>query len=111
MGFVKQTVAKATGADVQADAAQRAADEQASATRSAADAAARSSQEQAAQAARSMEANAARATAQAAAADAASKPVENVDVNLGKASGVSASGTARNRRAKFGVGTTGGVSI
>lgn len=111
MGFVRQAVSKITGADVQADQAQRAADDQAAATRASADLAAKAAQEQAAQASRSMDANAARATAQAAAAESLSAPVQNADVNLGRDAGVSASGAARARRAKFGTGTSGGVSI
>lgn len=111
MGLVRQAVSKITGADVQADQAERAAQDQAAATRSAADAAARASQEQAAQASRSMDSSAARAAAQAQAADMADKPVENPDVQLGRNNGVSASGVARARRAKFGTGTSGGVSI
>lgn len=111
MGFIRQSVAKITGADIQADQAQRAADEQAAATAAAAQAAKVASQEQAAQAARSMDAAAARATAQARAADAASKPVENADVAI---STPSSAGSSKSRRAKFGIGTTatgGGVSI
>ena len=111
MGFVRQVVSKVTGADVQADVAQRAADEQAAATKASADLAAKAAQEQAAQASRSMDASAARAAAQSAAADAAAAPVENADVNLGRDGRVSASGAARARRAKFGTGTSGGVSI
>lgn len=112
MGFIRQSVAKITGADVQADQAQRAADEQAAATKAAAQAASKAAQEQAAQASRSMEASAARATAQAAAADLADKPVENPDVNIASTGGASASGVARARRQKFGTGSAGsGVSL
>lgn len=112
MAFIRQAVAKVTGADVAADAAQRGADDQAAATRAAADAASKAANEQAAQAARSMDSNAARAAAQAQAADAASKPVENPDVNINSTGGASASGVARARRAKFGTGSAGsGVSI
>jgi hypothetical protein len=111
MGYVRQSAAKITGADVQADIAQRAADEQAAAAKAAADLAAKAAQEQAAQASRSMDASAARATAQAAAADSLAAPVQNADVNIGNTGAVSASGAARSRRAKFGTGTSGGVSI
>ena len=112
MGQIRQWGAKATGADVQADIAERAAQAQAAATTAAAQAANKAAQEQAAQASRSMEANAARATAQAAAADAADKPVEDPDINIAGTGGSSASGVAKARRAKFGVGSAGsGVSI
>lgn len=111
MGLVKQVVSKLTGADVQADAAERAAQQQADATRAAAQSAASAATEQAAQAARSMETQSARAAATAAASDAAATPVENPDVNIENTGGASASGVARARRAKFGTGTSGGVSI
>lgn len=112
MGFIRQAVAKITGADVAADAAQRGAEDQAAATRAGAERAAQAAAEQAAQASRSMETQSARAAATAAAADAASKPVENPDVNIEGTGGASASGVARARRAKFGTGSAGsGVSI
>ena len=111
MGFIRQSVAKLTGADVQADAVERGAEAQAQATRAAAQAAATAANEQAAQASRAMETQAARSAATAAASDAAATPVENPDVNIENTGGASASGVARARRAKFGTGTSGGVSI
>ena len=111
MGFVRQSIAKITGADVQADAAERAAQQQADATRASAQSAANAANEQAAQASRAMETQAARSAATAAASDAAATPVENPDVNIENTGRASASGVARARRAKFGTGTSGGVSI
>ena len=111
MGFIRQSIAKITGADVQADAAERGAEAQAQATRAAAQSASLAANEQAAQASRSMETQAARSAATAAASDAAATPVENPDVNIENTGKASASGAARARRAKFGTGTSGGVSI
>ena len=111
MGFVRQSIAKITGADVQADAAERGAEAQAQATRAAAQSASLAANEQAAQASRAMETQAARSAATAAASDAAATPVENPDVNIENTGRASASGVARARRAKFGTGTIGGVSI
>jgi hypothetical protein len=111
MGFIRQAAAKITGADQAADSAERAATDQANATRASADLAAKAAQEQAAQAARSLDANAARATATATAQSAAETPLENPDVAIGGVKSTSASGAARARRAKFGTGTSGGVSI
>lgn len=111
MGFIRQSVAKLTGADVQADAAERGAEAQAQATRASARSAANAANEQAAQASRAMETQAARSAATAAASDAAATPVENPDVNIENTGRASASGVARARRAKFGTGTIGGVSI
>ena len=111
MGFVRQSIAKITGADVQAGAAERAAQQQADATRASAQSAANAANEQAAQASRAMETQAARSAATAAASDAAATPVENPDVNIENTGRASASGVARARRAKFGTGTSGGVSI
>ena len=109
MGFIRESVSKLTGADIQADQARRNAQDQADATTRSAQAASKAAQEQAAQASRSMESSAARAAAQAAAADAASTPVENPDVSVAPQDGVSTS--AKARRAKFGIGSSGGVSI
>lgn len=110
MGFIRESIAKVTGADLQADQARRNAQDQADATTKSAQAASKAAQEQAAQASRSMESSAARASAQAAAADAASTPVENPDVSIAPQGGASVS--AKARRAKFGIGSTGGgVSI
>ena len=112
MGFIRQIVAKATGADQSADAAERAGEDQAAATRNAADRAAKAAQEAAAQTARTQEAAAARAAAEGAAADAISKPVENPDVQLATPVAESASGAAKKRRSTFGVGSAGsGVNI
>lgn len=112
MGFVSQIAAKLTGADVQADIAQRGANAQAEATRRAAESATKATQEAASQAARQQESQAARAAAQGAAADLLEKPMENPDVQLDDVSGVSASATAKKRRQSFGVGSAGtGVNI
>lgn len=111
MGFIRQSVAKLTGADVQADIATRQADEQAQAVRAASEAAAKATQEQAAQAAKLQEAATARAVAQAAAADKAETPIQSPDVQLTPNVG-SAIGNARKKRQSFGIGAGGtGVNI
>ena len=112
MGFVRQLVSKATGADQAADAAERGATDQAAATRAAADRASKASQEAAAQTARTQEAAAARAAAEGAAADIISKPVDTPDVQLTTPVAESASAAAKKRRSSFGVGSSGsGVNI
>ena len=112
MGFIKEWVAKATGADVQADIAERSAAAQAASVREAAERSAKATQEAAAQTARVQEQAAARAAAEAKAADVLAKPVENVDVQLGGVPTESASASARRRRATFGVGVrSSGVNI
>lgn len=114
MGFLKQVVAKVTGADVAADAAERAAEEQASAIRKSSEKAAKAAQESAAQAARQQEATAARNAAESAAADALNKPMEVADVQIGGLPNADqpVSATARKRRQVFGIGSSGsGVNI
>jgi hypothetical protein len=113
MGFVKQVVGKLTGADVAADATERAADQQASAIRDSAAKAASQAQEAAAQSARQQESAAARNAAEGAAADAMNKPIQNADIQLdGINTEQSASATSRKRRQQFGVGSAGsGVNI
>lgn len=105
MGFIQKWVAKTTGADQAADATERGAEQQAQAIRDSATKAAQQAQEAAAQTARAQEASAARNAAEGAAADAMARPMENPDVQIGVATGgQSAAGTARRRRAQFGMG-------
>ena len=114
MGALKNWVAKATGADVAGDAAERGAEEQSRAIRESASKAAAQANEAAAQAARSQEQSAARNAAEGAASDALSKPLENADVQIGgvKDGSVSSAGLSRKRRQTFGVGSAGsGVNI
>lgn len=110
MGFIRQSVAKLTGADVQADIATRQAEEQARAVQQAAEQSAKATQEMAAQAAKTQEAAAARAAAQSAVADNAAKPVETPDVSLNLSN--AAPGAARKKRQSFGIGVSNtGVNI
>lgn len=114
MGFLKQQVAKLTGADVAADSAERAAEDQAAAIRKSSEQAAKAASEAAAQSARQQEQTAARNAAEAAAADALNKPMENADVQIGGLPNAeqSVSATARKRRQTFGMGSAGsGVNI
>lgn len=110
MGFVKQIASKLTGADLVADATERAAVDQAEATRTASESAAKATREAAAQAARSQEDTATRnaALAKAAADD---KPLENAEVNLDEKAKTSAIGNARKKRQSFGIGAGTGVNI
>ena len=110
MGFIRQSVAKLTGADVQADIATRQAEEQARAVQLASEQSAKATQEMAAQAAKTQEAAAARAAAQSAVADNAAKPVETPDVSLNLSN--AAPGAARKKRQSFGIGVSNtGVNI
>lgn len=112
MGFIRQTAAKLTGADIQADAADRGATAQADATRQAAEASSKAAQESAAQSARLQEQAAARNAAQGAAADAINTPLDNPDVQLSGPQDQSAAATTRKRRSAFGVSSAGtGVNI
>jgi hypothetical protein len=105
MGFVKQVVSKVTGADLAADAAERAATDQAEATRQASETAAKATREAAAQAARSQEDSAMRNAALTKAAEESGKPLENADVVLSDKEKISAMGSARKKRQQFGIGT------
>lgn len=114
MGAIKQWVAKATGADVQADITARGADEQANAIRDSSQKAANAAREAAAQSARQQEAAAAQRAAEGAAADTLNKPLENADVQLSGVTDPSQSASAANkkRRQTFGIGSAGsGVNI
>lgn len=113
MGALKNWVAKTTGADVAADAAERGAEEQARAIRDSASKAAAAANEAAAQTARSQEQAAARNAAEGAASDALSKPLENADVQIGGVNdGSTSAGLSRKRRQSFGIGSSGaGVNI
>jgi hypothetical protein len=114
MAFIKDTLAKATGADVQADATRRAAEDQAAAIRESAARAAKSAQDAAVQAGTQQTLNAARDAATSAATDKLDKPVENADVQLSGPTDptASASATARKRRQTFGIGSaSSGVQI
>lgn len=114
MGFIKNTAAKITGADVAADATIRAAEDQSAAIRESAARAATSAQDAAVQAGTQQTLNAARDAATSAAADSLNKPVENADVQLSGPTDptASASATARKRRQTFGVGSVAsGVQI
>lgn len=114
MGFIKQAVAKITGADVAADSAERAAEDQSAAIRKSAEQAAKAAQEAAAQSARQQEQTAARNAAESAAADMLKKPMENADVQIGGLPNAdqSASAVVRKRRQTFGIGSSGaGVNI
>jgi len=114
MGALKSWVAKGTGADQAAAAAERSAEEQAQALRESATKSAAQANEAAAQSARQQEQAAARNAAEGAAADALAKPMQSADVQI---SGVtdpnsSASGLARKRRQQFGMGSSNsGVNI
>lgn len=105
MGFVRKIAGALTGANVQAEATQRAADTQAAAMRESADATAKAAKEAAAQTAVSQEQAVARMAAQDAAAKVMEKPLENADVRLAADTPLeSTAGKARKRRAQFGVG-------
>lgn len=104
MGYIKKAVSSLTGADVAADATERAADQQAQAIRESSQRAAAAAQEAASQTARQQEQAAARNAAQTAAAELLDKPVENVDVQLSGIPTETATATSRKRRATFGLG-------
>lgn len=97
----------------QARAIEAAANQQAEATRQSAEAASRAARESAAQAQRQIEQNAARNAAVGVASEALAVPLENADVQLEATNaGASVAGTARKRRASFGLGTaSSGVNI